>query len=337
MNAARRTAAALGVLAAAFLFLGAGAGIEAPTAAGGRMELLSDSARPGEPVTVAAVFRGRGAEGARSAGTPASRVRAILVAPDGRRLAAAPVFRLAADDAGDEVYCAILAVPSTAPSGRAKVILEDSGGAVMERPLELRGREFAREDVALNRSNTELRTAESLQKQAESTALWGLLVAFDPDAAFAAGPFQPPVDSTRRTSLFGDRRRYRYADGSSETSIHAGIDYGVPRGTPVRAAAAGRVVLARPRIVTGNSVVIEHLPGVFTLYYHLDRLDVAEGDAVEAGRLIGASGSTGLSTGPHLHWEVRVSGEATDPDAFLERAVLDKGSVLSKIGGNHDR
>jgi murein DD-endopeptidase MepM/ murein hydrolase activator NlpD len=78
-------------------------------------------------------------------------------------------------------------------------------------------------------------------------------------------------------------------------------------------------------------VIIEHLPGLYSLYYHLDKIHIAEGTLVEAGTLLGESGSTGLSTGPHLHWEIRVAGENADPDAFMARPVLDKAAILSKL------
>jgi murein DD-endopeptidase MepM/ murein hydrolase activator NlpD len=140
-----------------------------------------------------------------------------------------------------------------------------------------------------------------------------------------------PVNFTRRTSEFGDRRVYRYSSGARDTSIHAGIDFGVPTGTAVNACGPGKVVLARNRIVTGNSVIIEHLPGVYSLYYHLDKITAIEGSVVAAGELIGQSGSTGLSTAPHLHWEIRISGESADPDAFLARPIIDKKSILGII------
>ena len=124
---------------------------------------------------------------------------------------------------------------------------------------------------------------------------------------------------------------FRYADGGSDAAIHAGVDYGVPTGTEVRSCAAGKVVLARSRISTGNSVVLEHLPGVYSLYYHLDTIGPGEGERVNAGDLLGTSGSTGLATGPHLHWEIRVSGENADPDAFLGRALLDKNAILGTL------
>jgi hypothetical protein len=327
-----RSALLLTLIAASVLLLGAGShasGEVESSEAPQRVTLLSEAARPGEPVTVAFALPYR--DGA------LTQMRAVLITQDGRRVAAASAFPIGSSDDGLSVFCAILAVPSTCPGGTAKLCLESAEGVSSEQAIEVLGRDFMREEIALNRDNTELRTADDPKKRAESTELWRILVSFDPSSSFASGAFLPPVDSPRRTSFYGDRRRYRYTDGSSDSSIHAGIDYGVPSGTPVRAAAAGRVVLARPRIVTGNSVVIEHLPGVFTLYYHLDRLEVVEGDEIEAGKRIGYSGSTGLSTGPHLHWEVRVSGEAADPDVFLARAVLDKDSVLSKMGGHYDR
>jgi len=105
----------------------------------------------------------------------------------------------------------------------------------------------------------------------------------------------------------------------------------VPTGTEVRACAAGKVVLARNRIVTGNSVVIEHLPGLYSLYYHMDSINVPEGIIVEASYPLGMSGSTGLATGPHLHWEIRVSTESADPDAFLARPILDKKDIINRM------
>jgi len=79
--------------------------------------------------------------------------------------------------------------------------------------------------------------------------------------------------------------------------------------------------MAENRISTGFTVVIEHLPGVYSLYYHLDALLAGEGETVRTGSLIGRSGNTGLATGPHLHWEFRVNGEAADPDWFTGRVI----------------
>ncbi|MCL2609977.1 MAG: M23 family metallopeptidase, partial [Treponema sp.] len=127
------------------------------------------------------------------------------------------------------------------------------------------------------------------------------------------------------------RRVFVNADGRRSTSIHAGVDIRSATGTEVFSSGAGRVALARERIVSGNTVIVEHLPGIFSLYYHLDSLAVKEGQTVARGALVGRSGSTGLSTGPHLHWEIRVFGENTDPDAFLARPLIDREAILGML------
>jgi murein DD-endopeptidase MepM/ murein hydrolase activator NlpD len=98
----------------------------------------------------------------------------------------------------------------------------------------------------------------------------------------------------------------------------------------VVASGSGRVVMAEERLLTGLTVVLEHLPGVYSLYYHLDSLLVRQGDEVQLGQRVGTVGMTGLATGPHLHWELRVSGTAVDPDSLVARPLIDK-SALSVI------
>ena len=105
----------------------------------------------------------------------------------------------------------------------------------------------------------------------------------------------------------------------------------MPKGTEVRACGRGKVVFARMRILTGYTVIIELAPGVYSSYYHLDSIITKEGAMAEAGEVVALSGSTGFSTGPHLHWELRVSTENTDPDILTERALLDKDLIISKI------
>ncbi len=183
--------------------------------------------------------------------------------------------------------------------------------------LTVLGRDFGLEEVRLSAANTAIRRDASPQRKRQIDRLNEILFRFDPDAPRFFGPWIHPVKDARRSSEFADRREYRYADGRKETVVHWGIDYAVPRGTPVYASGDGLVALAEDRISTGLTVVIEHLPGVYSLYYHLDSLAASEGESVRAGTLIGASGSTGLSTGPHLHLEFRVNGEAVSPDWFF--------------------
>ncbi len=113
------------------------------------------------------------------------------------------------------------------------------------------------------------------------------------------------------TSLFGMR-------GSSS---HEGIDIGVPEGTPVVAAGDGKVIFAADHGAYGNVVIIQHTDNYFTVYAHNSKLLVQEGQTVKAGEKIALSGSTGRSSGPHLHFEVRIGAKPQDPMQFLPRAA----------------
>ncbi|AEF81681.1 M23 family metallopeptidase [Leadbettera azotonutricia] len=287
-----------------------------------RYAVIPASLRPGDPVTIAYAdsFTGPGSKD----------FQAVLLDTKGKRILKAPFFSFAQDSQGQEIKTAILGVPSTVEPGPLTIRIEAANRIIQDLPLMVEKRDFVAETIDLDQGNTDIRTAPDPQKVTESEQLSAILYRTGTDI-YTNGPFLPPVASTRRTSFFGDRRVFRYVTGNTDTSIHAGVDYGVPKGTEVRACAMGKVVLARPRIVTGNSVVLEHMPGVYSLYYHLDSIAVVEGQMAGAGLLLGLSGATGLATGPHLHWEVRAAGENTDPDALVSRAILDKDEILSKL------
>ena len=125
---------------------------------------------------------------------------------------------------------------------------------------------------------------------------------------------QPLQGKMPHSSAFGSRRTY----GKDPTlSAHAGEDFPAAPGTAVYAPAEATVVLAEKLFVRGNAIVLDHGNGVFTGYWHLSQLGVKPGEKVKPGQLIGKVGSTGLSTGAHLHWEMRVAGMAVDPLQWL--------------------
>ena len=103
-----------------------------------------------------------------------------------------------------------------------------------------------------------------------------------------------------------------------EAAMHTGIDFRGDTGDPIRATAAGTVTIAGSSGGYGKMVEIDHGYGLVTRYGQLSEIDVAVGDTVRAGGIVGKLGSTGRSTGPHLHYEVRVKGEAVDPQKFLD-------------------
>ena len=191
-------------------------------------------------------------------------------------------------------------------------------------PITFQSREFNQEDIPLDQKNTEIRSDNSPQRAKQIEKLNNILFTSMPDDVYNLKAFTYPTESKRYTAYFGDRRKYIYSNGKSSTSLHYGNDLGIPEGSSVTSCAEGRVVMAENRITTGYSIVIEHLPGLYSLYYHLSEMKVQEGDYVKQGQLIGKSGSTGLATGPHLHWEIRLNGSAVRPEFFVKNFTFEE-------------
>jgi murein DD-endopeptidase MepM/ murein hydrolase activator NlpD len=127
------------------------------------------------------------------------------------------------------------------------------------------------------------------------------------------GSFAPPVNA-EISGVFGVERVFN----GSVQSTHQGLDFRVPGGTSVAAVNGGHVILARPLFFEGNCVVIDHGQGLLTLYLHLSKFSVKEGDEVSKGQPIGLSGGTGRATGPHLHLAVRWQGVYLNPQILLK-------------------
>jgi murein DD-endopeptidase MepM/ murein hydrolase activator NlpD len=278
---------------------------------------------------------------------PGGVVRIIAVSPDpldsvsvqlidakGRSPWRSTSFRLSRGDEG-ETWVALIGIPSTAAPGPRTLEVKLSSGSkdsLLRAELSVPARAFSAEAIALDNALSTLRTALDQRKTDEARNLARLLGVAHGDALFATETVRAPISvAWRRTGGYGDRREYKYAGGGADTSVHNGIDMAAPEKTPVSACARGRVVFAGDRIVTGKTVVIEHLPGVFSIYYHMASVLVREGDLLAGGAAIGSVGKTGLATGPHLHWEVQILGTAVDPEALVGRAVLDKGPFFLDI------
>ena len=123
----------------------------------------------------------------------------------------------------------------------------------------------------------------------------------------------PCPSSSRITSAFGDRSSP--TEGAS--SNHKGIDIGAASGSAVVAAAGGTVVIATYSASAGNYIMISHGGGVYTVYMHLSSIGVSSGESVTRGSTIGAVGSTGYSTGPHLHFGIRINGSYVNPSSYV--------------------
>lgn len=140
---------------------------------------------------------------------------------------------------------------------------------------------------------------QAVYSQSATTRLW-------------TSPFVRPVPQAAN-SRFGTRSVFN----GERRSPHAGTDFLSPTGTPIHAPNAGRVVAARDLYFTGNTVIIDHGLGVFSLFAHLSKLDATEGQSVAPGDVVGLVGATGRVTGPHLHWAMAVAGARVDPLSLL--------------------
>ncbi|WP_164158191.1 M23 family metallopeptidase [Sandarakinorhabdus rubra] len=157
------------------------------------------------------------------------------------------------------------------------------------------------------------RNLEWEAKRAAEVAQVRAARAIPSDYPFWRAPFRWPATG-RISTHFGSQRFY----GDTPASYHGGMDIAAPSGTPVTAPIPGVVRLAAgPFSLEGNIVILDHGRGLSSAMLHLSRIDVAAGQIVRQGEVIGAIGSTGRSTGPHLHWGLTWNGVRVDPEALL--------------------
>ena len=232
------------------------------------------------------------------------------------------------------LWAAALVCPEVLEApGPVKVrFLTSKGELLHETPSQLMPRNFPVEEIPLSPEMTRLRAKPDPRKDREAVAIWAVYQRFEPQFHWPGGRFLLPVSPIFPSSAhFGDVRHYQYADGTSSRDYHRGTDFAVPVGTPVQAPAPGTVVLVADRMLTGITVVLEHAPGVYSVFFHLSKANVKVGQKVKAAERLALSGATGLATGPHLHWEVRSNGVPVDPLDLVTDGLLDTNSVSAVI------
>jgi len=245
------------------------------------------------------------------------------------QISAAQAFPLRRTDIGWQ-YGALIGLPSTLKSGRYNIRAVGKSRDLTfkySKAIQVNSKTFPFENIPLDERLADLLTRKDPKKDEEARKLYDLLRIFHPTSLFQNSYFSLPVKSDIRTAGFGDVRKYTFPNGSSMNAVHSGIDFGLITGTPVYACAAGKVVFSGQRVTTGHTVIVEHLPGVYSLYFHLDRIIVDNDITVNQLQQLGTVGNTGLSTAAHLHWEVRVNGIAVDPEAFIRQDGVDMGRL----------
>ena len=190
-------------------------------------------------------------------------------------------------------------------------------------PFGINNKVFESFTIEATQGMTNIQSDKSAEKMKQIERLNKVLYAVNPEGVHQTKPFVQPTTVTRRTSICFERRIYKYTNGKEVYSAHYGTDYGTGTGAKITSCADGKVMIAENRVSTGWSVCIEHLPGLYSLYYHMSEIKVKEGDTVKAGDLIGLSGATGFATGPHLHWEMRLNTVPVNPDFFCQDFTFD--------------
>lgn len=195
--------------------------------------------------------------------------------------------------------------PLDAPGQRTIQIDGDEGTEILS--VNVSNRSFNTQWIRLSPGSSSLGTDHEFSRVADFKKI------VTPEK-YWDGPMVRP-SAGRVSSEYGNRRYYNGV--FAQDYYHRGVDYAAGTGSPVVAPAAGHIRLVgtvgEGFELHGNTVGIDHGQGVLSIMIHLSRIDVQEGDFVEAGQVIGGIGSTGASTGPHLHWGLYVNGVAVDP------------------------
>jgi murein DD-endopeptidase MepM/ murein hydrolase activator NlpD len=179
-------------------------------------------------------------------------------------------------------------------------------------------RDFHVERLTLPNTMVELDPETERRAVDEGKQLAALYRTITPERLWR-GKFTSPVATTTAGSGFGARRIIN----GQPRSPHSGSDYAAPKGTPVVAVNTGKVALVAEFFFPGRLVIVDHGLGLYTAYFHLDTIAVAEGARVERGQALGTVGATGRATGPHLHFGAQVVGARIDPTTLLGLSLID--------------
>lgn len=218
----------------------------------------------------------------------------------------------------DDAYVALSGVSALQEPGiypiTIRAITQDGLASAVQGRLQVGAGRFGYE--TLNLSAKLMPLLEPQVNQEERDALDAIFRDFS-GTQWWQGPLQWPIAS-KVVSYYGTRRSF---NRGMLNTFHSGIDLSARIGTPVKAAAPGRVAAAQTFPIRGNVVILDHGRGVFTVYCHLSKFDVEPDQIVNAGDVIGYTGNTGRSLGPHLHFELAVGGVTVNPLVWLEQEL----------------
>jgi murein DD-endopeptidase MepM/ murein hydrolase activator NlpD len=212
---------------------------------------------------------------------------------------------------GDHRWRALVGIDLGVKPGTYPVTVTAGAAARTTHQLVVKPRVFRTRRLTVNEAFVTPPPSEQGRIDREAALLAGVWNAPAAERLWDA-PFVRPVPQDAN-SAFGTRSIFN----GKPRNAHGGADFLSPAGTPIRAPNAGRIAVARDLYFSGNTVIIDHGLGLFSMLAHLSAIDVHEGDQVAAGQIVGRVGATGRVTGPHLHWAVRAGGARVDPLSVL--------------------
>lgn len=177
----------------------------------------------------------------------------------------------------------------------------------------VKAKQFPTTELKVEDRYVELSAEDAARANREAQETDAIYATLTPESYWTE-PFVAPIPGAKDGRNFGHRRVFN----GQPRAPHSGADLRADVGTPIYAANRGRVVLAKNLFYSGNAVFIDHGLGLFTIYLHLSKIDVAPGQMVELGQRLGLAGATGRVTGPHLHWGVRIVDARVDPFSLLK-------------------
>ncbi len=230
--------------------------------------------------------------------------------PPQARFGATPVMVVG----GPARWTAVVGIGLDAQPGAHHIDIRRVGAPDERRTFEVDTVRYAEQRLKVAPGKVDLSPADLARYERERDHLAGV-AATRSDAAPDSLRLRQPTAGPRSSS-FGLRRVFN----DQPRRPHSGMDIAAPVGTPVVAAAAGRVIDTGDYFFNGKTIWLDHGSGLLTMYCHLSAIEVEPGDTVATGDPIGAVGATGRVTGPHLHWSVSLNRKMVDPALFLENA-----------------